>query len=273
MVSNPFKNQEPSVEKQMNERKKLMASFVNVHGSPIIVHAIHDKKVFHKVLTDGKLKLPNVHQSLRKAPYIEKLLRLDNCIYYSLGFVYFSSYYWKYNLIFDIKFLKELEYYNNSVNFQAVRNIVDYWYLKDREYLERLANTNEITRATINKYYNKDYKGEVRKFLEYWKIEKELFEFIENYSNEKVLFKIIRRVLKKHFLKYPGSEEDALGCYLQDKAPEIVGRKENDLLKNPYFLGFFISGKVEKDILSILRSNYSNKIIFDGEKVKKISDL
>ena len=141
------------------------------------------------------------------------------------------------------------------------------------EYLEKLANTNQITRETINKYYNKDYKGEVRKFLEFWKIEKELFEFIDNYSNKKELFKIISGVLKKHLLKYPESEKDALDCYLQDKAPEIIGRKENDLLKNPYFLGFFISGAVAKDTLAILKSKYSDKIVFDGEKITKIVDI
>ena len=89
----------------MMMRKKLLSSFVDIYESPVIVHAVHDKNVFHKILVDGKLKLPKNHKSPQKAPYIEKLLKLDNCIYYSLGFVYFSSYKWKYNLLFDIKFL------------------------------------------------------------------------------------------------------------------------------------------------------------------------
>ena len=150
---------------------------------------------------------------------------------------------------------------------------VNYWYENDREYLERFANANDVTRATVDRYYNEEYNGKVRTIFEYWKVEKELFEFIDNYSNKNELFKIIRSVLKKHLLKYPESEKDALDCYLQDKAPEIIGRKENDLLKNPYFLGFFISGAVAKDTLAILKSKYSDKIVFDGEKITKIVDI
>ena len=224
-------------------------------------------------LIEEKLKRPKSHESPQKTPYMEKFLGINNCLYYSLGFVYFSSYYWKYNLIFDIKFLKDLIYYDNSVNFQAARDVVAYWHENDMEYLEKLANTNQITRETINKYYNKDYKGEVRKFLEFWKIEKELFEFIDNYSNKKELFKIISGVLKKHLLKYPESEKDALDCYLQDKAPEMVGRKDNNLLKSHNFIGFFIPGLIDSRTKKILKEKYSNKILFDGKKIKKIVDM
>jgi len=162
---------------------------------------------------------------------------------------------------------------NNSVNFQAARAVVNYWYENDREYLERFANANDVTRATVDRYYNEEYNGKVRTIFEYWKVEKELFEFIDNYSNKNELFKIIRSVLKKHLLKYPESEKDALDCYLQDKAPEMVGRKDNNLLKSHNFIGFFIPGLIDSRTKKILKEKYSNKILFDGKKIKKIVDM
>ena len=98
MTLTHFKKQEQSIKRQMQQRKELLTSFVKIHGNPVIVHAIHDKSVFHKILKQGKLKLPKAHDSSQKTPYMERFLGIDNCIYYSLGFVYFSSYKLKYNL-------------------------------------------------------------------------------------------------------------------------------------------------------------------------------
>ncbi|MEK6933787.1 MAG: hypothetical protein AABW75_02840 [Nanoarchaeota archaeon] len=269
----PFKKQEQSIKKQMQKRKKLLRSFVKIHGNPVIVHAIHNKQVFHEILREGKLKLPKTHNSPQKTPHMEKFLGIDNCIYYSLGFVYFSSYKWKYNLLFDIKFLKELTYYNNSINFQAARAVVDYWYEHDRNYLEELANINTITREVIDRYYYEPYNGKVRKILEFWKIEKELSKYILKYPNKNKLIALIKRTGRKHQLRYPASEKDALARYLETKAPEMIGKKENDLLKNHYFLGFYIAGEMDAKTCAILKKNYSDKIIFDGKKNRKICDL
>lgn len=273
MAATHFKKQEHSIKRQIEQRKQLLSTFVKIHGAPTIVHAVHDKAVFHKIIKEGKLKLPSEHGSPQKTPYIERFLGIDNCIYYSLGFVYFSSYKWKYNLLFDIRFLKDLTYYNNSLNFQAARAIVRYWHDHDYSYLERLANTNSTTRAVMDRYYHEEYNGKVRTVLEYWKIEKELFEFINNYHDKEELLKIIHSIEKKHLLNYPSSKKDALACYLEEKAPEMVGKKENNLLKNPYFLGFFIDGAIDKDTSAILKQKYPTKIIFDGKKIQKISDL
>lgn len=273
MTSNPFKEQENSIRKQMNLRKRLLTKFVRLHKNPIIVHAVHDKSIFKKIIGGGKLKLPRTHSSPQKTPYMERFLGIDNCIYYSLGFVYFSSYKWKYNLIFDVKELRKLVYYNNSVNFQAARAVVDYWYAHDKDYLEKLANKNSITRAVIDRYYYEPYNGKVRKILEFWKIEKELYYSIVNYLNKNRLLALIKETEKKHSLKYPLSEKDALVCYLEEKAPEMVGKKENNLLRNNNFLGFFIDGEIENDVLKLLKEKYAEKILFDGKRIVKIKDL
>ncbi len=268
-----FKKQENSIQKQFRQRRKLLIPIVKEYGKPVIVHAIHDKGVFHKILQEGKLKLPKNHDSTQKTPYMERFLGIDNCIYYSLGFVYFSSYKWKYNLIFDTKYLKELVYYNNSANFQAARTVVNYLYENDKPYLDKLANTNATTRAVMDRYYNEELNGKVRVILEFWKIEKELFDAISNYPHKRVLLRLIREIGEKHFLKYPDSEKHALATYLEERAPEMIGKKENNLLKNPYFLGFYIDGTIERDTLAILKKEYPNKIIYDGKKIKKISSL
>lgn len=103
MIAKHFKKQEVSIKKQMSDRKKLLTKFVSLYGGPTIVHSVHHKDVFHKILKDGKLDLPKKHKFPQKTPYMERFLGIDNCIYYSLGFVYYSSYKWKYNLLFDKK--------------------------------------------------------------------------------------------------------------------------------------------------------------------------
>lgn len=268
-----FEKQEQSIKKQMQQRKKLLNSFIKAYGGPVIVHAIHDKRVFYKILKEGKIKLPTKHNSPRKTVYMERILGLDNCIFYSLGFVYFISFKWKYNLLFDIKLLKELVYYNKSINFQAAKAVVNWWYDNDLQYLEKLANKNKINRTVIDRYYNEEYGGKKRTILEFWKIEKELFEHINKYKRKKELFALIKSIDKKHLLKYPDSEKDALVCYLQEKAPEMIGKKDNNLLKNPHFLGFFIDGSIDKETLNILKKKYVDKIIFDGKRIKKIRNL
>lgn len=272
-VAKHFKKQVASIKRQMKERKSLSLKFLKYHKHPIIVHSVHHENVFNKILEDGKLKIPRTHTSPKKTPYIERFLGIDNCIYYSLGFVYYSSYKWKYNLIFDIKFLKRLVYYNNSVNFQAARAIVNYWYENDFKYFEKFSNTNNVTKEVINRYLTESYNGKVRKILDFWKIEKELFEYIDSYKNKKELIKIIKDTGKKHLLKFPSSEKDAIDCYLEEKAPEMIGKRENNILKNPYFLGFFIYGKLEHKLRSILKEKYSDKILFDGKDIKKIKDI
>lgn len=273
MRSNPFKNRSNLIKEQFQLRERLMAPFIKSYGNPIIVHAVHDIRVFKKILTEGKLKLPSTHDSPQKSPYMERFLGIDNCVYYSLGFEYFTSYQWRYNIVFDVKQLKKLVYYKHSVNYQAARAVVDYWYENDREYLEKLANSNPITRKVIDRYYYEPYNGKTRKILEFWKIENELFEYISQYPQKNILIKLIRKKGEELLLKYPDSKEDALSCYVGEKATEIVGKSENNLLKNIYFLGFFIDGHVDKEILRILKQMYPEKILFDGKKIKKVKEF
>jgi hypothetical protein len=67
----------------------------------------------------------------------------------------------------------------------------------------------------------------------------------------------------KHAMKY----------FKTDKCPEMIGKKDNDILKNHYFLGFYIKGKIPRHILEKIKKIYSNKILFDGKKIKEISEL
>ncbi len=68
------------------------------------------------------------------------------------------------------------------------------------------------------------------------------------------------------------SKRNARNIWKTELAPELLGKKENDLLKNPHFLGFFIGGKIPNDIKRILLKKYSDKILFDGKKIKKVSE-
>ncbi len=266
-----FKKQVKSIKKQFSERRTLLKPLIKKYGKPVIVHSVQNTSTFNKILEDGRLKLPNQHNSPKKTPYMEKYLKIDNCLYYSLGFVYYSSYKWEYNLIFDLEFIKQLDYYNISLSFKIYRAVVDYLYDNDRKFLEKIADINKTTREVIDRYYFEPYEGRVRKILEFWKIEKELYQAIVKYPDQKALIKIIKETQKKCFVKYPASKKQALEVYKSDKAPEMIGKDENNLLTNPYFRGFFIPSKIEKKTLKILREKYPGKIIFNGKTIKLIS--
>jgi len=268
-----FKREKLSIKDRFIERRKLLRPFINKYKRPVLVHAIDKKEVFKKVLEEGKLKLPNSHSSPKKTPFMEKILRIDNGIYYSLGFVYLTAYDWKYNLIFDVNSLKGMIYYKNSVNYQCYKAVIDYWYKNNKDYLEKLANTNELCRRVVDKYYNEEYKGKKRMLFDFWKIEKYVFKFIQNYPNKKEIYSFIKRVENKFTKKFPASLNDAKISYLTERTPEIIGLNEVNLFKNKNFLGFYIDKEINKDIMSILKKKYPDKIIFNGIKIVKISDI
>ena len=272
MAQKCFKK-ENSIKQRFIDRTKLLKPFIELYGNPILVHAVDKKIIFKKILEEGKLKLPKKHSSPKKTPYMEKFLGIDNGIYYSVGFVYLTAYEWKYNFIFDISFLQNCKYYKNSVNYQCYKAVVNYWYEKDKEYLEKLADTNKQTREVVDKYYNEEYNGKKRMLFDFWKIEKYVFDFIEKYPYQKEIKKVIKKTEQKFIKNFPSSLRDAKKSYLTDRAPEVIGLKENNLLTNKYFLGFHINGKIPTDIKAILKKKYPNKIMFDGKKIKKISEL
>jgi hypothetical protein len=264
---------ENTIKQRFNEREQLLKPFLEVYENPVLVHAVDKKSTFKKILEEGKLKLPKKHSSPKKTPYMEKYLGIDNKIYYSVGFVYLTAYNWKYNFIFDVHLLQDCKYYNDSINYQCYLAIINYWHKKDEEYLEKLANTNKQTRDVVNKYYTEEHNGKKRTRFEYWKIEKQVFEFIQKYPKQKEIKKIIKKIEQKLTKKYPSSLKDAKKAYLTQRAPEVIGLKDNNLKTNKHFLGFHINGKIPKDLKTVLKNKYPNKIIFDGKKIKKITYL
>ena len=270
MVPSYFKKQTESIKQRFKYRTKMLKPFIKKYKKPILVHAVYDINIFYKILKEGKIKKPFNHKSPKKTPYMERILKTDKGIYYSLGFQYFTSYDWKYNFIFDLEYLKDLIYYKKGIHYKAYILVVDYWYKNDRAYLEKLANTNKLTREVIDTYYTKKYNGKVRKILEFWKIEKELYKFLNKYSNKKMLIKQIYKMAKERLLEYPSSKRNVMKIYGKEYAPEMLGKKENNLLKNPHFLGFGIIGKIPKKINKILKEKYPGKILFDGKEIKKI---
>lgn len=270
MIPKHFKKQTESIKQRFVERRKLLKPFIKLYNNPILVHAIYDINIFYKILEEGKIKLPSKHSSPKKTPHMEKVLKTDKGIYYSLGFQYLTAYDWKYGFIFDLNYLKDLTYYKKGIHNKAYMIVVNYWYENDKGYLEKLANTNKLTRQVIDTYCTKEYNGETRKILEFWKIEKELFNFLDKYPDKNKIIKVINKMAKERILKYPSSKRNASKIYLEDTAPELIGHKENNLLNNPSFLGFCIVGKIPNKIKNILKEKYTEKIIFDGKKITKV---
>ena len=204
---------------------------------------------------------------------MERFLGIDNTIFYSLGFVYAVAYDFKYNLIFDLNYLKDLKYYNNSIGYKCYKKVSQYWYNNDREYLEKLGNVNKKTRKVIDKFLNVPYKGEKGVLFDFWKIEDVVFDFIMKYPKKDKLIREIKKIEKNMRVKYPNSIPQAKEDYKTDRSIEILGFKNNDLKKNPHFLGFYIRGPASKSLLKRLKKEYPDKILFDGKKIKKIGEL
>ena len=80
-------------------------------------------------------------------------------------------------------------------------------------------------------------------------------------------------MMDKAFLKYPASRKHSFKIYTDDVAPELIGKKDNNLLKNPFFLGFCVAGKVPKKVQNLLKKKYPDKILFDGEKIFKVESF
>lgn len=265
-----FKKDVLSVQEGIKLRNDILSIFVKKYKRPVLVHSTNIKKNFKSILLDGKIKLPLDHSFEKKCPHMEKLLKIDNCVYLSIGFIYPVRYDFKYSLIFSLDSLKELEYYSRPLPWGCYRAIVDYIFEKDRSYFDKLKEKSKVCNQVVDKYLNVENDGKKRVFFDFWKDEKNIYEWLASYSNQKVLIKIINKKKKEIFVKYPESISSAKELAFSEKVPEILSRKEINLLESQYFLGFYIKENVPVDIMKILKKKYAGKIIFDGKKIDKI---
>lgn len=251
----------------LKERVRLMKPLIKKYGHPVLVHAVHNKDTFEKVLGNGKISLPKKHGGEKKSSLMESFLGIDNSIFLSLGFDYWANYGFRYNLIFDWGILKESDYYAKPLPYGCYVDIADYWRVNDSEYLQKLRNYNAECEKVVDKYIETVGSKVKKNYFQFWKIEEEAFSFIMKYPEKKKLFNIARKRMKKLKRSYPYSKTIAKRDWPTRMFPEIIHHKEIGLLKSPYFLGFFIEGKIPKKIEKVLRENYKGKIIFDGKKI------
>lgn len=273
MIRKEFRKYRSNITQQIERRWKLLKPIIQEYHAPVIVHAIKETNTFQKILKEGVIKIPSHHNSPKKTPYLETFLGIDNGIYYSLGFVYACAYHWKYSLMFDSKYIKEVEYYDGSVNFQIGKQVINWWYEHDKAYLKKLENKNATTKKVFKRWYTEEYKGKVREIIEIWKIEKEIYEHIKQYKQKRKVLKLIQKIGKEKKLTYPASRNHAQEAWKGEKAPEMVRKTNDNLHTNPYFKGFYIEGTIPLKIKKILKEEYSTKIIYDGKTIKPISSL
>jgi len=125
---------ETNQEYRFKERIRTNKFFIDLYGKPILAHAVNNPKTFLKIIKDGKIKIPSEHKMPKKTPYMEKFMNIDNCIYFSLGFVYTTSFGYKYNFVFGIDKLEDFEYYSHSVIHQCYLAVANYLYKNDLDY-------------------------------------------------------------------------------------------------------------------------------------------
>jgi hypothetical protein len=261
---------------RIRDQNRLLKPFLKKYNKPVIVHSTHNLEIFNKILEQGKIKVPKEHDSPKISPYLEKFLGIGNSIYYSLGFVYVATYDFKYGFIFDLSFLKELEYYYGSIGYRCYHKAMTYLYYNDKKSLDKLKNINKTTKKIMNAFlHEEDSHGHKRFFFPFWVIEKFTYDFIMNHKKKRKLMNLIKEKKKELKYKYPYSVRAAKKNIKEKsfRVPEILGFKNNNLKKNPYFLGFYIGEKVPKRLMRKLKEEYPDKILFDGKKIKKISEI
>ena len=266
---NHFKKDRYKFDEQVKERHRIQKIFLKKYGKPVLVHSTPLKKNFVRILKESKLKLPLDHCVEKKCPYMEKLVGVDNCLYFSLGFPYVTRYSFKYSLIFDLDMLKKLEYHSKIPVWSTYKRIVDFIYEKDPEYFKVLRSKNKICEEVVDRYLHTVFEGKTRNFIDFWRDEKTIFEWVQDYPNQKEIKKIIKDTSKEFLVKYPDSSKLAKKQCLERYIPEILSKKEISL-SSPCFLGFYISGNIPKDIQTILKKKFKGRIIFDGKKIEVI---
>jgi len=270
-MSKAFKKGEnKTIAHSMKLHHDLLKKFIKLHGEPVLVHSPSSETIFKKILKEEKIKLPSQHKQGKKAPYMEKLLGLDNTIYYSLGFAYATRYEFKYGLLFDLKYLKNMNYYNGSVIQQCCKEIIKYWDKHDKKEIDKLANKNKTCKQVINTFYNQEYMGRTKIIFEFWKIEKELYDSLQKCKDKKKIIEIMKKTKGKSLIKYPYSKAHAKRYPILNRVQEIISKKQANLKTNPHFIGFYIEGKIPKNIQKTLEKDYKGKMIFNGKEIRKI---
>ncbi len=262
------KGEKTSIEWRFKERKRLLKPFIKKYGKPVLVHSTTNLAKFEQILNEGKLKFPKETESSKKNSFVEKILGIDKGIFFSLGFVYATAYEFKYSLIFDLELTKDLIYYRNSIAYQCYKSIADYWDKNDKQMLVKLSQKNKLCKSVVDKYYNEKYHGKTKSLFDFWKCEEELYSLIKNYPKKKELLKIISKINSNTLKRYPSSKRIAIKDYFTERVPEIISKKEINLVNNKNFLGFYIKGDIPKSIMKIIKEKYPDKIIFDGEIIK-----
>lgn len=272
-MKNKFKKGDKiSIQNRFEEMNRLIKPFIEKYNQPVLVHATPNIKIFNKIIREHKLRVPDKKMSVKHS-FIERMLKIYPCIFLSLGFTYAASYNFKYSFIFSLDYLKKSSYYKNGISNQIYRRIIKYFDENDPEILKELSKKNKTCKQVMDKFYNEEYEGRKKVLFDFWKIEKETFELIRDYPNKKSIMGIINDVIKEKYVKYPESKKIANNVDLTDSVPEITVKRDIELKKDKYFLGFYIRGKIPKNVKDLLITQYPNKILFDGKKIINIKDL
>ncbi len=272
-MRNKFKKGDKiSIKDRFSEMRELLKPFIKKYNEPVLVHATPNSSAFKKIIKEGKLKVPLISKNIKHS-FIERMLGIYPCIFLSLGFSYGAAYDFKYSFIFNLNYLKNSNFYINSLSYQSYKAVVQYWDKNDPEYLQKLADKNATCKKVVDKFYNEKYQGKNRVLFDFWKVEKETFDLIQKYPKKKELIRIIKEVVNEKLLRYPSSLKWTKQNYIEENVPEIIVKNDINLKDNKDFLGFYVRGKVPSDILRRLKKEYPNKILFDGKKIIEIKEL
>lgn len=265
-----FKQNKSNYKKLIKKNKNLTKNFIDLYGKPVLIHSTHGKEAFLKIIKEGRLRTPKNHNFIKKNQYMEKILGIDNGLYYGSGFSYATDFNFKYTFLFDLDYINECSYFDGSLLYRCWREIARFWDANDLDYFMKLRNYNKATREVVDEFYKRKAKGKTKVWFTFFKIEDILIKFFNEYPRKKELVDIILNQKKKLEVKYPQSKVLAAQAGLEGRAPETICFNDHNLLKSKYFLGFYIKGSVPSDVKKILRDKYQSKILFNGKNIEVI---
>lgn len=237
-------------------------------SSPVITHAVLDKKIFLKIIKESKIKIPSETKQIRENKFLESFFKIKDCVYFSAGWEYNSTYHhWPFAFIFKANILKEKEFetFKTFIISQGWMNVLRYWKDYDLDYLRSLSEYSQNAKKQVKIFLKRDA-------CSYWVFENELSIFLDSYKDKKKIFNVLKKFKESNVVKNSNASSYVKQHFFDEDSKrrmEIVSHKRVSL-DSKNFLGFYIRGQIPKDIKAILQNEYKGKILFNGKEIKVI---
>jgi hypothetical protein len=222
--------------------KKKYLKINKIFNKPCIVHSNPKFDVFLSILNNIKISIPSdqINYKRLRSGFFEKNLKIDNCVWWSLGFHY-NSLGDKFGIIFDINCLdSSFEVFCEEIILQSIKITLRYWKKHDLVFLDYVLGYDKNLKKAIQYFYDTDQKKN-GSLIKIWPVVDKFYLFCNIYPNISTIKKLILKMKKKiKICKY-------IKSYLKKSynsnnyiTTEIICHKSINL-DNKNLIGFYIA--------------------------------